>query len=117
MIVINQRQIDTLSEESDANFAALSVDFLRRTLGTKVEAFTDAELRAHARTALQRCRSYGVETTPAILQFLTLMVLISPDFDSVPAVHRLLVAPGLHAHFKVELLVQMLARYLQDQAD
>jgi hypothetical protein len=113
MLIIRNSQMDQFAAAADQRFADQALDFLRRALGDKVAAFTNDEVKAQALDGLRRCRAYGIQRAPATLQFITLMLLISPEFDQPLEVSRFLSAPGLDPDFKVELLTQMLARHLQ----
>ena len=114
VFIVDQQQLDQLETAMDAEFARRGVAFFRRTLPNRVAASNDDELNAIIMVGLNRCRSYGICKTPAILQFVAIMLLVSPEFDAVPDVARFLRAPGVDPNLKVEVLTQLLARHLQD---
>jgi hypothetical protein len=91
----------------------LVADF-RRQHPDHTASMTDEHLRAIIDRSLTNARARGIASSGALLRYVSLSVLVSPDFESVPQVKAMFDAPGLDVEYKVHLLSDMLIAQLRE---
>jgi hypothetical protein len=69
---------------SEARFVAYVVGHLREDAPEVVGEATDEEVAELARHGVARAATYGITTSPLVLQYITLMTWLGADFDVAP---------------------------------
>lgn len=105
LLCFDADQMARLEELLQAEMLPLEIlRFLRGSLASKVATLSDADLLERIRLGMARARSWGLESSDAIVWFVRRMFVISPSFDRLPAIKRVLADPSLNEAGKIDRL-------------
>ena len=104
MIQISPAQISALAEPMARAYEwQLVRDFQRQHPKSSAE-LGEARLHQVVCQSVARAQAAAVSSSGALLRYVSLAVLVHPDFDQRPEVQALMQAPGMDADYKVHLL-------------
>ncbi|MGD0524213.1 MAG: hypothetical protein ABSE49_03660 [Polyangiaceae bacterium] len=115
MLVIRREQLDVFEEAARAHFVRRAVEHLQRTLPAHCASMTPGALRASARHAVTRARSYGITAEVDVLTYLNVMYMLGFEFDTDPRfswASEWLREPEVQGHAKVRLVFERARREL-----
>lgn len=113
MFVLQQAQLDALASSRERQYREDLLRHFRRDGLEPARAPSDEMLRSTIAHALDQARRLGVVSANGLLRYVSLAVLVSPDFDQIDEVRRLLDAPGFDQDYKVQLLSELLIARLE----
>lgn len=111
-MLIRKEQIEEMVAQRQANCEKSFVDHFRHTVPEHVSKYTDEELASLIRQGVEKASTYDVMGGPALLQFLSLTLIIAPNFHEEPAAHHFLRMPTLTADVKLQLLTNLICEQL-----
>lgn len=111
MLVIRDAQIQAIIAQDDEQIEGLVEASVRKADPVRVQSIAPARLRSMVRLCILRAREEGVAETENIAAYAALMFVISPMFDSQPAIAAVL-NDGSFA--KSELIAQLFERVPND---
>ncbi|MGN6527129.1 MAG: hypothetical protein ACTHL8_12150 [Burkholderiaceae bacterium] len=114
VIQITEDQLAAIELHMDERYRRELVADFRRQHPEHTAAMSDERLRAIIDRSLTDARARGIASSGALLRYVSLSVLVSPDFESVPQVKAMFDAPGLDVEYKVHLLSDMLIAQLRE---
>lgn len=90
MLEIRQDQYDILLQQNEQAFIETIIDHLREDEPELVDGFPQDTLRAMVSRGLKRARGNGLHTDTQLITFVSLMFVISPNFDQHSAIRKVL---------------------------
>jgi hypothetical protein len=113
MLRIRREQIKAMYElrleDSEKSFVA----YFRATIPDDIRRHDDAGLRALIQRGIANAEQYGISGGRALVQFLALSLVVSPEFCKVEAVDRFLRTPSATAEAKMDLLTNLVCERLR----
>jgi hypothetical protein len=110
---IRQEQIDAMMAPRQLQYQNEMIEYFRSTLPQVIDKHNDAALRDLITRGTAKAQVYGIESGLPLVQFLTLSLLISPDFDEEPAAKLFLTLPNVNPEAKLEILTQAVCERLR----
>jgi hypothetical protein len=111
MFVIRSAQQDALRDAARAPFHRRILAFLRKTLPDRTKDMTDEELLRRISAADRRATNLGLRTERGITQFVSLTLMIRPDFDEIPRIQTYFAQPKPDQDTKIGWYVKVLTEY------
>lgn len=108
MITITKDQMAASRASALAAYHRQLLAYFRADFPERTQSYDDAALLQLIATGQEKADRYGITSTEGIVQFIGLMLILSPTFDDDPQVHQYLTEPLLDPAFKLDLLVELL---------
>lgn len=90
MLVIRQKQIDTLIKKSDEEFVEFLAAHVKEEYPNKSSEYDEETLRAIVRSGIERAESHDIRAAEDITAFISVMFEIAPNFDEQPQIKAVL---------------------------
>lgn len=90
MLVIRQKQIDTLIKKSDEEFVEFLFGHVKKEQPDFTSEYKDETLREMVRNGIKRAERYNFSTAEDITAFVSIMFEIAPNFDQPPPIKAVL---------------------------
>ena len=104
MLVIRQKQLDTLIKGSDEEFIEFLVEHVREEFPEKTAERDDETLRAMVKGGVARAESHGLTTAEDQTAFVSIMFEIAPNFDEQPQIKMVLDDENFAPEARIERL-------------
>jgi len=112
MFTITHELLSRLDALRQERYHRQLLSHLRTTLAGHIQSRADAELIEIIKVAVEKAQRFGVTTGHAVMRYVTLAVVINPNFDEMPEVRRLFDLEGFDPDYKVHLLSDLLIAHL-----
>ena len=106
MLHIREEQMAVFQQEAERNFISSVVENLRTNHAAAVKDTPDDTLHKRVEYGIRRAREYGLSWKNSLTTFVTLMFVIAPDFDRLPAFKKFLTDEGVPPNERMELLLE-----------
>ncbi len=116
MLNIRQEQFDTLAAHQQAESELSYMAYFRGIIPEFCKNYEDDGLRALIRDGIASAREYDVREDPALRLYLTLCIVIAPDFHKEPATNHWLRMPSIEPSTKLDILANAISDQLPDAA-
>lgn len=106
MLHIREEQMAVFQQQAERNFVSSIVGHLRTNHPGTVKDMPEDVLYRRVEYGIRRAREYGFSWKNSLSTFVTLMFVIAPDFDKLPAFKKFLTDEGVPPNERMELLLQ-----------
>jgi hypothetical protein len=113
MFRVRKELIDTFSESMETDYHRGLTAFFRAVAPEATARYVDEALLQLIAQSCRKADTYGVKTGQALVRFIAIALLVSPEFDASPTAQHYLTDPGLDSDSKVHLLADLIAKRLQ----
>jgi hypothetical protein len=113
-MVVRSNQVAEMNESMRAEYHRKLMKHFRQKHPEITARFGDSELLAIVSNACDKAQSYGIQTGEGTRKFVAMAVLIRPDFDEEPTVHRYLKQPDLDPDFKIITLADRAGQNIRE---
>ncbi len=112
MLIIKKEQLDALSEAAWRTHCAQLTKFFRETVPERLLRFDDRSLAELVSRSVRKATLHGVTTSEGIIRFVSIAILVNPEFDKHPEVYSYLSSEG-DPDLKILLLSKQLVRRMR----
>ena len=120
MLIIRKEQLEAMQDAMLPQFDAEAARYLRTYFPDETASFDDEQLKAIVVAGKRHARTYGVDSSAALLQFIGVRFILGADFDQNPQYEQ--IAQPLRDTFypdadaRVEEMVIRVRRFFGDEA-
>jgi hypothetical protein len=117
MLTIRNEQMKSLDDTMQAEYHRRLLRFYRATVPEATARYDDDTLLQQIADGHRRAGMYGIHSREGIVRFVGLGIMTTPHFDDDPAVKRFLLSPELDPDFKIQVLSDLTAKKLREDAE
>ena len=110
---IRQEQFDLFAAQQREASELSYLSFFRKTIPESCNQYDDDQLRQLIRSGTAAASEYGIQDGRALSYYLTLCVVISPDFNKNPPTEHLLRMANIDQETKMETLFDTISEQLR----
>jgi hypothetical protein len=110
---IRQEQIDAMMAPRRRQYEDDMIDYFRSVVPQVIDRHDNSVIRDLIGKGTAKAQSYGIEGGIPLVQFLSLSLLVSPDFDEEPAAKLFLTLPNVAPETKLQILTQSVCEKLR----
>ena len=114
MLSIRDEQLEQMNQLRAATYHRQLLRFYRSNTPELVVRFNDQELGHRIAEATKRARTWRIESSEGILQFVGLALAAGRAFDEDPKVHDFLALPGHTTEEKIRRLIDLVVMNLRN---
>ena len=108
MLNFRQSQMKSLEDALEKRYHRDLLAWFRSEHCSATAALNDLQLLARIEAGVNGAQANGVVSSEAVLLYVCIAVLVSPEFDRLSQVSAFYLTPGLDADYKTHLLFDLL---------
>ena len=106
MLKIRKEQMDVFQQQAEINFVHYVAKQLHNNHAEAVKDVPEDKLYKRVEYGIQRAKEYGLTWKNNLSTFVTLMLVIAPEFDRSPAFRRHLTAEKVPPNERMDVLLR-----------
>jgi hypothetical protein len=114
-MIVRSDQVENISASQGTEYHRKLARQLRANHREATARYTDAEMLKIIESAHERATGYGIRREEGVRKFITMAVLIHPNFDEDPTVKSYLKQPDLDPDFKIVKLADRVGKNIREQ--